>query len=131
MLQLLNSVELGGIKFAITEKMAREALDYFYTDINNEITKMQLEDIRVKKGINIRNIEIGIPNFTKDKVKFTFKENGINIKISGIKAWASAKIKVSRYVIPWHNNIHIDVREFNLEANLHVYSKKDDNKLIP
>ena len=129
--QLLLSVDLGGIKFAITEKMAREALDYFYTDINKEITKMQLEDIRVKKGINIRNIEIGIPNFTKDKVKFTFKENGINIKISGIKAWASATLRVSRYIIAWHNNIHIDVKEFNLEANLRVTGKKVDNKIIP
>ena len=77
--QLLHSVELGGIKFAVTEKMAQQALDYFYSDINKEITKMQLEDIHVKKGIKIR--EIGIPNFTKDKVKFTFKESGVNINI--------------------------------------------------
>ena len=131
MLQLLLSVELGGIKFAVTEKMAREALDYFYADINKEITKMQLEDIHVKTGINIREIEIGIINFTKDKVKFTFKESGINIKISGLKAWASATIYVSRYIFPWHNNIHIDVREFSLEANLRVNGKKVDNKIIP
>ena len=76
---MLHSVELGGIKFAVTEKMAQQALDYFYSDINKEITKMQLEDIHVKKGIKIR--EIGIPNFTKDKVKFTFKESGVNINI--------------------------------------------------
>ena len=129
--QLFLSVELGGIKFAITEKMAQAALDYFYSDINKEITKMQLEDIHVKKGINIREIEIGIPNFTKNKVKFTFKESGINIKISGLKAWASATIYVSRYIIPWHNNIHIDVREFSLEANLRVFGKKDGSRLIP
>ena len=129
--QLLLSVDLGGIKFAITEKMAEAALDYFYSDINKEITKMKLEDIRVKKGINIREIEIGIPNFTKNKVKFTFKESGVNIKISGIKAWASATIYVSRYIIPWHNNIHIDVKEFSLEANLRVYGKRDGTRLIP
>ena len=129
--RLLYTVDLGGIKFAITEKMAREALDYFYTDINKEITKMQLEDIHVKTGINIREIEIGIENFTKDKVKFTFKESGINIKISGIKAWASATIYVSCYIIPWHNNIHINVRDFSLEANLRVYGKRDGSRLIP
>ena len=33
--------------------------------------------------------------------------------------------------MPWHNNIHIDVREFSLEANLRVFGKKDGSRLIP
>ena len=128
---LLYTVELGGVKFAVTEKMAQQALDYFYSDINKEITKMQLEDIHIQKGVNIREIEIGIPNFTKDKVKFTFKESGVNINISGLKAWVSATIYVKNLIIPFHNNIHIDVKEFSLNANLRVFGKKDGNKLIP
>jgi hypothetical protein len=129
--QLLNSVELGGIKFAITEKMANDVLYHFYPVLNQKIRSMELADIHVETGVNIREIQIGITNFSTDKVKFSFKENGINLKISGLKAFASATVYVSRYIIPWHNNIHIDIQDFGLNINLRVFGKKVGNKLLP
>ena len=102
--------ELGGVKFAITEKMAYEVLNHFYYKINSQIQKMTIEDIHVETGVNIREIEFGIPNFTQDKVKIKFKENGININISGLKAWLSCTLYVSNLIIPFHNNIKVDIK---------------------
>ena len=50
--QLLNSVELGGIKFAVSEKMANDVLYHFYPDINQKIRSMELADIHVETGVN-------------------------------------------------------------------------------
>ena len=123
--------ELGGVKFAITEKMAYEVLNHFYYKINSQIQKMTIEDIHVETGVNIREIEFGIPNFTQDKVKIKFKENGININISGLKAWLSCTLYVSNLIIPFHNNIKVDVKEFSLNANLRLKSRNINGKLMP
>ena len=128
--QLLYSIELGGIKFAITEKMAYNALDYFYPDINKEIISNELEDINVEGGVNIREIKIGIPNFTTNKVRFTFRESGININISGLKAWIKGTAYISKLIIPFHQNFEINSNEFSFNANLRVFTKKDGNRNI-
>ena len=123
--------ELGGVKFAITEKMAYDVLNHFYYKINSQIQKMTIEDIHIERGVNIREIEFGIPNFTQDKVKIKFKENGININISGLKAWLSCTLYVSNLIIPFHNNIKVDVREFSLNANLRLKVRNVNGKLMP
>ena len=128
--QLFYSIEVGGIKFAISEKMANDVLYHFYPDINKEITSMKLENIHVKRGINIEDISVGIPNFTLDKIKFKFTEKGININISGLKAWIKATVYIN-IVFKEDKDIYIDIHEFNLNANLCVKTQNSNNKKIP
>ena len=128
--QLLHSIELGGIKFAITEKMAYQSLDFFCSNINKEIISMDLENIKLEKGITPREIKAGIPNFTSDKIKFSFKEDGININISGLKAWINGTLYY-KGVVPLHERFEINVKEFNLNLNLRVFGKNEGNRLIP
>ena len=127
---ILYCIERTGVKFAISEKMAYDVLNHFYPDINNKIKQMELEDIHVTRGVNIREIQLGIPNFTKDKVKIKFKEKGININISGLKGFFSCTLYVN-IIIPFHNNIKIDISEFNLNANILLKTKNVNGKLMP
>ena len=128
--QLFYSIEVGGIKFAISEKMANDVLYHFYPDISKEIASMKLANIHVKRGINIEDISAGIPNFTLDKIKFKFTENGININISGLKAWIKATVYIN-IILKEDKDIYIDIHEFNLNANLCVKTQNSNNKKIP
>lgn len=126
----LYCIEQTGVKFAISEKMAYDVLYHFYPDINNKIKQMELEDIHVERGVNIREIKLGIPNFTQNKVKIKFKEKGINIDISGLKGFFSCTLYINK-IISFHNNINIDISEFNLNANILLKTKNVNGKLIP
>ena len=129
--QLFHSVELGGVKFAISEKMAYDVLYHFFPDIQRSISQMKIEDIHVDTGVNIREINAQISDFTIDKVKFKFRENGVNINISGLKGRITATIYVSCVIIPFHNNIDIHINNFEINANLRLFGKKVGNKLVP
>ena len=129
--QLFHSVELGGVKFAISEKMAYDVLYHFFPDIEREICQMSIDDIHVDTGINIREIIARIPNLSMDKIKFKFRDNGININISGLKGRITATVYVSCAVIPFHNNIDININNFEINANLLLFGKKVGNKLVP
>ena len=129
--QLLHSVELGGVKFAISEKMTYDVLYHFFPDIEREICQMSIDDIHVDTGINIREIIARIPNLSMDKIKFKFRDNGVNINISGLKGRITATVYVSCLVIPFHNNIDININNFEINANLRLFGKKVGNKLVP
>ena len=129
--QLLYCVELSGIKFEVNEEMARAVLLHFYSDINNEIKDMAIDDIHVAKGVNIRDIKAGIKNFTPDKVKFTFRESGINIKITGLQAHLFVRAYISNVIIPFTKHADVDINSFSLEANIRVTSKYVDGNLVP
>ena len=129
--QLLYCVELTGIKFEVNEDMANAALLNFYSDINSAIRKMEIDDIHVATGVNIRDIEVGIQNFTPDKVKFTFRENGINIKISDIKAHIFLRAYISNCIIPFTKHATADINSFSLDATIRVTSKYVNGNLVP
>ena len=129
--QLLYCVELSGIKFEVNEEMARAVLLHFYSDINNEIKDMAIDDIHVAKGVNIRDIKAGINNFTPDKVKFTFRESGINIKITGLQAHLFVRAYISNVIIPFTKHADVDINSFSLEANIRVTSKYVNGNLVP
>ena len=65
--QIFYSIELGGIKFAISEKNAEALLYHFYPDINEQISCIPTDDIHIEKGVNVREITAGISNFDLDK----------------------------------------------------------------
>ena len=128
---ILFCLEETGIKFEVNEEVARAVLYHFYPDINNEIKDMKLEDIRIKKGINIRDIRVQVLNFTPDKVKFSFTESGISINISGISVNVFGNLKVSRYVIPKTFKIAKNIELVNFDANLKVTYRTINNSLYP
>ena len=130
-LESLYCIQLTGIKFEVTEEMAYKALYHFYPEINKKIKDMDIEDIHVSKGVNLRDIKVGIPNFTIDKVKFKFSENGINIKISDLKASLFVRAYVSKLIIPFTKHAEGEVNSFNLELNLGVsWHTQENSKLI-
>ena len=128
---ILFCLEETGIKFEVNEEVARAVLYHFYPDINNEIKDMKLEDIRIKKGINIRDIRVQVLNFTPDKVKFSFTESGISINISGISVNVFGNLIVSRYVISNTFKIAKNIELVNFDANLKVTYRTINNSLYP
>ena len=129
--QLLYCIEETGIKFEVNEEMANAVLLHFYRDINSVISKMAIDDIHIATGVNIRDIEVGIKNFTPDKVKFTFRESGINIKISDIKAHIFVRAYISNCLIPFTKHATADINSFSLDATIRVTSKYVNGKLVP
>ena len=128
---VLFCLEETGIKFEVNEEVARAVLYHFYPDINNEIKDMKLEDIRIKKGINIRDIRVQVLNFTPDKVKFSFTESGISINISGISVNVFGNLIVSRYVLSNTFKIAKNIELVNFDANLKVTYRTINNSLYP
>ena len=114
--QLFYSIELGGMKFAITEKMMLDVVNHYYPAINKEISSIKLGDVNIMREFydypaqDFRNIVIRIINFTTDKVKITIGENGININISCLKAKATA--------ISYH-----DKKTDNINTDINLYVK--------
>ena len=129
--QLLYGIEQTGIKFEVNEEMANAVLLHFYRDISSAISKMAIDDIHIATGVNIRDIEVGIKNFTPDKVKFTFRESGINIKISELKAYIYARAYISNLIIPFTKEATADINSFSLDATIRVTSKYVNGKLVP
>ena len=132
-LESLYCIQLTGIKFEVTEEMAYKALYHFYPEINKKIKDMDLEDIHITKGVNLRDMKVGIPNFTLDKVKFKFSENGINIKISDLKATLFVRAYISNCLIPFTKHADGEVNSFNLEVNVGVswYTNEASKLIIP
>ena len=85
--KIFNSIELGGIKFAISERMANDVLYHLYPEIVRELHSINLGNIEKEDGsIGAQKVTMGISNLSLDKFKLKFNENGINIKIAGLKA---------------------------------------------
>ena len=128
--EIFYSLEVGGIKFAISEKMANDVLYHFIPDIRRELHSMKLDDI--KGDIGAEKITMGISNLSLDNFKLKFTENGINLKITGLKAWAKGIAYIDTNLLSIHRDASIDVHEFNFNVNLLVRTKRDkDNKLVP
>ena len=130
-LEIISCIELTGIKFEVNEEMANAALYHFYPYINNYIKDMPIDDIHVSRGINIRDIKAGISNFTPDKVKFTFKESGINIKITDLKAHIFIRAYISKFIVSFTKHATADINSFSLDANIRVTSKIVNGSLYP
>ena len=130
-LQLLLSVELGGVKFAISEKMANDALYHIYPSINEEVQCMELDDIRIMKGVNVREITLEIPNFTLDKVKILFREQFISVSVTGLKAKIKGVLHISN-ILSQTNDVEIEIKEFSVSAKVRVRGQKvGNNRIIP
>ena len=130
--QIFHPLELGGIKFALSEKMTHDLLYHFYPTINKEITSIPLEDIRIERGLNVRNLALSIMDFNLDQIKIQFTEKFINITISGLKARVTGTVYINKFIFVTHKDITVDINEFSMNAKLKVYSKKDENgKLVP
>ena len=54
-LESFYCIQLTGIKFEVNEEMAYKALYHFYPKINKSIKDMDLEDIHISKGVNLRD----------------------------------------------------------------------------
>ena len=130
--QIFHPLELGGIKFALSEKMTHDLLYHFYPTINKEITSIALENIHVERGINVENLFLSIMDFNLDQIKIQFTEKFINITISGLKARVTGTVYINKFIFVTHKDITVDINEFSMNAKLKVYSKKDENgKLVP
>ena len=80
----------GGVVAAVNEKMAEAVFKYFYNDINKVVRNFNLDTFKVD-GITVRYGNVKIPNFTRNKVKFKFTSNGINIKVNGLSGEATGR----------------------------------------
>ena len=130
--QIFHPIELGGIKFALSEKMTHDLLYHFYPAINKEITSISLEDIRIERGLNVRELVLSIMDFNLDQIKIQFTEKFINITISGLKARVTGKVYINKLFVVTNKDIEVKINEFSMNAKLKVYSKKDENgKLVP
>ena len=131
--QIFHPLELGGIKFALSEKMTHDLLYHFYPTINKEITSIALENIHVERGINVENLFLSIMDFNLDQIKIQFTEKFINLTISGLKARVTGTVYINKYIfVKTHKDIEVNINEFSMNAKLKVYSKKDENgKLVP
>ena len=130
--QIFHPLELGGIKFALSEKMTHDLLYHFYPTINKEITSIPLEDIRIERGLNVRELVLSIMDFNLDQIKIQFTEKFINITISGLKARVTGKVYINKLFVVTNKDIEVKINEFSMNAKLKVYSKKDENgKLVP
>lgn len=128
---LLSCLENTGIKFEVNEEMGKAVLNHFYQDINNEIKEMELDDIHIDTGINIRGVRVQVLDFTPDKVSFSFRESGISINVAGIAVNFFGALKISKYVIPFTLDIGKRINLVNLDAYLRVTSKTVNGALFP
>ena len=130
--QIFYSIELGGIKFAISEKNAEAILYHFYPDINEKISCIPINDYHYERGVNFREITAGISNFGLDKIKLKFTEKGININISGLKGWGKATLYINKFIYVKDKDVTADIKELSMNGNIYVTTKRDENnKLIP
>ena len=60
--QIFNPLELGGIKFAISEQMANDLLYHFLPSINYRISKIPLGNIPVDSDVEVEDIVLSINN---------------------------------------------------------------------
>ena len=59
-------------------------------------------------------------------------EKGININISGLKGWVKATVHINKFLIVTDKDITADIKEFSINGNIYVTTKRDENnKLIP
>ena len=61
--QIFNPLELGGIKFAISEQMANDLLYHFFPSIRKQINTIPIENIHVERGVNVEDIVLSITKF--------------------------------------------------------------------
>ena len=128
---IIHPLDLGGIKFAINEKMAGDLLYYFYPTIMTKYKKYHLPNIGLERGVNLRELYFYLTEFYLNKCKFKFTEKGININIEGIKAYIVGVAHINK-ILEKDRDVRADINELGLNANLIVYSKKDEkNKLVP
>ncbi len=106
--QIFNPLELGGIKFAISEQMANDLLFHFYPSINKRISRIPLGNMNID-GVDVKDIVFSIKNFNLNKLKLKFTEKGINITISGLKALITGVADVDK----WYYSNDRDERCFN------------------
>ena len=128
---IIHPLDLGGIKFAISEKMTGDLLYHFYPTIMSKYSKYPLPNIRVERGVNVRELYFYLTEFDLNKCYIKFTEKGININIGGIKAYIAGVAHINK-IIETDKDVRGDINELGLNANLIVYSKKDENnKLVP
>ena len=127
--KIFSSIQLGGVKFGLSEQMVKSILFHFYSDINQRISYIPIEDINFESTIRIKESSAGISNFSLEKLKLTFTETGININITSLNAW----INLTYYIndIQKFQAIKLYL-QFNMDGNIYVTTKRDENnKLIP
>ncbi len=128
---IIHPLDLGGIKFAINEKMAGDLLYHFYPTIMTKYKKYHLPNIGLERGVNLRELYFYLTEFDLNKCNFKFTEKGININIEGIKAYIVGVAHINK-ILEKDRDVRADINEFGLNANLIVHSKKDEkNKLVP
>ena len=130
-LGMTKCIELAGFKFEINEEMANATLYHFYPDLNEIVKDMDIEDIHIATGINIRNVKAKVINFTPEKVQFKIKENGINIHIDKLSGYFIGDLKISCIVVPFQLDINKYINSFSLDANILVTSKTVNGSLYP
>ena len=129
---IIHPLDLGGIKFAISEKMAGDLLYHFYPAIMKEVRAIPLKNMHIDRGINVENLVLSITDFNLDQVKLKFSEKGINIKILELKGYVTGILYFNKYLIKEDKDIRVDFKVSNLNGNIIVKTKKDKkNKLVP
>ena len=55
--QIFSSIQIGGVKFGLSEKMVKSILFHFYSDINQRISYIPKEDINFERKLGLKNLQ--------------------------------------------------------------------------
>ena len=127
--------EGAGVKGAIDLKTARLIVKYFNKDINKEITNIKIKDqnLSIKSiGCDITNINLGISNYSSEKVEITFEPNNkIHIFLKDIKGWGKFSLFIKLLFTYYNENVSFEINNLYVMATVLIGSRKVNGKLLP
>ena len=118
--QVLFCDELGGIKVVINDNFISSVLPNFEQAIKDKLTQgIKLKDVKF-----VKNMVLGVSDFSLDKVKISLGEDGdISINIKDIEPHLTG-IVYNEALIKINKNFKITLQDFILDAKVRIKSRQ-------
>ena len=117
-LLLGNSNELGGAKVALNDYFINSILAVFENDIKNLI-----QEVELKPSKHFYNMVFSVPNFSLDKIKLSFGDDGIiNININNLEPFLSGTFDY-KIIARIRKSFKVTLKKFSLDAKVRVKSR--------
>ena len=118
--QILICDELGGIKVVINDNFISSVLPNFEQAIKDKLTKgIKLKDVKF-----VKNMVLGVSDFSLDNVKISLGEDGdISINIKDIEPHLTG-IVYNEALIKINKNFKITLQDFILDAKVRIKSRQ-------
>ena len=127
LLQVLLCEELGGIKVVINNNFINSALYGFEDKIKQLLQGVKLKDFSV-----LKNMVLGVDNFSMDKINLFFDDKGlINVNIKNIEPYVNGEVSIKLF-FTLQMPFKVTLKNFNLSAKIKLKSKKlSDGEYAP